>query len=847
MQKIVDKLYKNFKPPKNFVQIKNYLNKHLEISDENCLKTICQFIIFKPIIDFTIHPEVIKNNQHLKIYNNLNIQIPELKSFYSKNKNIFNSLDKNEKPKFLINLYNKILVSFCNKTADKDGIVFTPKQITNFMINFTNKLYNDHFNKSIYDKGIKIIDPFVGTGNYIESFIDLADKTIQSEIFAQEINPIASLLASLNIENQFYLKYNKYIPFYNIKLCDTFKQFEYENQENPLFNNNIYNNKFDIIIGNPPYRAQQNRTNDNNYNDKHAYLDKSIQNTYVYNSIATRKQCVYDSYAKSIKLASLSLNQNGIIALITNNSFIDSISFDGFRYCINNDFNYIYIVNLGGNLRRKEGSKVFNVFNIMVGVSINFFIKKKNSNDHKIFYSRFDDSLKPQITLNNLNNNIKFNQIIPFNQKHIRKDLKTITTQNWFHSNEKDLFNSFISLGNKIVKKVNENDLHKVKDQAIFKNYLLGFATACDKWILNFNYKKLKKNIKKLINNYNYQLDKYKKHKNINKLNYDPTYIKWSRKLLDKIIKYKKLKSFDKSKVTIDSYRPFVKKYLYYSDDIIEKNYKLDLFFINVTEIGSNGFFSLASKKHPESHFVEKCKSFHFYQPTICFSGLAGNNFYSNAVNSFFALLFADKTQGVAYYNQKRENITDWALIHFQTKYNNKYITKKKIFFYVYSILNHPVYKSRFKNDLYRSIPRIPLLKEFNLYYKIGKQLMKMHIYYESYNKQYNKYIINKNNFYVKKMKMIKNEKSFDIIYNDYIQIIDIPNKVLDYKIGEHSAVKWLLLYYQIKKDKDSGLIENPNNPKKPKYIFNLVLKVIQISLDTQKLINKLPKNLNFL
>jgi predicted helicase len=240
--------------------------------------------------------------------------------------------------------------------------------------------------------------------------------------------------------------------------------------------------KISVIIGNPPYNVNQQNENDNNKNREYPVIDKRIKATYVKESKA-QKTKVYDMYARFFRWATDRLNDNGIVAFITNLSFIDAKSFDGFRKVIKDEFDYIYLIDLGGNIR--GGDTTGNVFNIMVGVAIVFLVKKtdKNKLPCQIFY----------YSLTNLNSGAeklhflaghKFEQI---NFKHLQRDEQN----NWINLTDNDFY-SLLSLANKN----NKLAKNKGEEKAVFKLYSLGLASNRDEWVYDFDKQNLANKVK---------------------------------------------------------------------------------------------------------------------------------------------------------------------------------------------------------------------------------------------------------------------------------------------------------------------------------------------------------------
>lgn len=809
---IIKNLSNIVEKPKNFDNFKEYL----KVSDKACLRIYYEYIFIKPILDLTIHKEVLKNNKHLKNYKSLEnnlTDIPELKECYSKIKNELELLEDVHRSDFLIMLYNTIMICFIGKKSDVEGVVYTPKKVTDFMVNSTNELCKKYFNKSIYDRDVRILDPFLGTGNYIESIIESSDDLIESDINGYEINPLSHLIASLNIENKLYLKYKKYIPFNNMKMCDTFRE----------------DGKEFILIGNPPYSRGQSDLNENNKNKKHVELEKIIKDNYGSNSRSQNRNAIYDSYVKAIKWSEQRIGDEGIIVYITNNSFLKGFSFDGMRRCLSKDFNRIYILDLGG----ENGNE--NIFNIKVGVSINFFIKSKKLTDYKINYKRVDEKEKTNSLEGLTLENIKWKRLEliedfdPSKKLFVKRNGKEEIKKSleWFPINNREEFNQLTSMCDQTLKHIMRRGKSDNSIKSIFKFFTTGLITAQDNYLSNFNKYKVFEYVKKSINEYENQRLELEQN-NINDIIYDSTKINWTKHLIGRIRKNEQLDKIDDSKIIKSICRPFTRKYLYFDKVLIDTPASQNLYIpinrpdceniiICVTGIDKDQrrFSSFVSTNCVHFDLITNCQTFPLYV------------YYEDG-------------------NKRYDNITDWSLNEFRNKYSDKSIEKIDIFYYIYGILNHPEYSKKYADNLSKKFPRIPFVKDFHTFSKIGKQLTNLHINYEQVEPYENIIISEKNNisdlYRVVKMKLKdKDKETLKIIYNDHITLENIPRRVLDYKIVKKSPLEYIIDQYKIKIDKKSGHIDDPNDIEDPKKIINLIKRIINVSLKTIDLIEEFP------
>ncbi|MDH6085449.1 N-6 DNA methylase [Chrysosporum ovalisporum TAC611] len=390
-----------------------------------------------------------------------------------------------EKQKFLKALYENFYKAYNPKAADRLGIVYTPNEVVRFMIESVDFLVHQHFGKLLADKNVEILDPATGTGTFITELIDyLPPQSLEykykHEIHCNEVAILPYYIANLNIEYTYKQKMGVYEEFENICFVDTLDNTLFAGKQMDLFAMTVENTSrikrqndktISVIIGNPPYNAKQENFNDNNANRGYGAIDKLIKESYVKYSTAQNNIVLYDMYTRFIRWATDRLGNNGIICFITNSSFLDGRAFDGFRKSISDDFNYIYIVDLHGDVRKnpKLSGTTHNVFGIQTGVAVMLIVKKHDSgfNGCQIFYIRRPELDTADEKLKFLSST-KFNQI-PF--EHITPDRK----HNWINQTDND-FDTLLPLVDKDVKAGKG-------EKAIFKLFSRGVATQRDEWV----------------------------------------------------------------------------------------------------------------------------------------------------------------------------------------------------------------------------------------------------------------------------------------------------------------------------------------------------------------------------
>ena len=740
--------------------------------------------------------------------------------------------DFSQKQGFLNTVYEQFFQGFSIKVADTHGIVYTPQPIVDFMVKSVEHILQTEFGRSMSDTGVHIIDPFVGTGNFIVRIMQELDPISLDrkytadppELQCNEVMLLPYYIASMNIEHEFFTATNRYLPYEGICLVDTFEMAE--GQQMQLFSaaNTARVEKqketdMFVVIGNPPYNIGQVNENDNNKNRKYKTMDERIADTYVKDSKATLRNKLYDPYVKAIRWALDRIGEEGVVAFVTNNSFLDGIAFDGMRKHLATDCNAIYILDLGGNARKGLKVSDANVFGIRIGVSINLFVKKKGnpSEAPSIFYYRSDELWNKKQKFDFLNESQHVGGV-PW--QPVQPDAR----QTWLTEGLHTEFDTFMPMGSKEAKR------SAGEGEAIFGLYSLGVVTSRDNLVYSFDLELLQEQVGTFIEIYNTAVDRKKRHNPKDPVESfidttDP-HIKWSRQIKASL---KKLESsnYAESHFRKALYRPFCQKFLYFDNFWNEERYQQYRIFPTVETERENRVICLTDKGSEKPFMVfmsHQITDFHLVGPgcsSQCFP------FYTYDEDS----------------TNHRENITDWALTHFRTHYADDTITKWDIFHYNYGLLHHPEYREKYEANLKRDLPHIPFTKDFWGFAKAGAQLADLHVNYES-QPEYDKLKFVQTpdtplNWHVEKMKLSKDKTQ--IVYNNFLTLDGIPPKVFDYRLGTRSALEWIIDQYRLKTDKRSGIVNDPNRTDDPQYIVKLIGKVITVSVETVDIIDNLP------
>ncbi|MEK4168356.1 type ISP restriction/modification enzyme [Staphylococcus sp. FSL W8-1268] len=818
-------------------------NINESIDENQAAEMLSQHLITKPIFEALFSEYSFVNNNPVSMAMENIISELEKAGFAKEQENLeplyesikmrAEGVEKSEdKQKIIITLYEQFFKTAFEKTSKKMGIVFTPIEVVDFIIKSVDDVLKKHFGKALASESVHILDPFTGTGTFIIRTLTYLKKQLENgeitlsditrkftqELHANEIILLSYYIAAINIESTFdEINGDKqgYVPFEGIVLTDTFESDEEEGTLNDTYfgkNNERLKKQQDAtitaIVGNPPYSARQESENDDNKNITYPNLDEKIRNDYVQYTNVRNKNTLYDSLFRAFKWSTNRLEGKGVVAYITNSSFIDSQTTSGIRKDLFEEYNYIYILNLRGSVRGKSGIDASkeggNVFDILTGVSINIFIKDE-SDVHEIYYYDIGDYKSKKQKLDFLVDKRSL-QSIDWN--------KTVPDINydWINHRDKDYL-SFIPL---------DSDL-----DGLFLSKSLGVSTNRDIWVYGFNKKSVIENSERMVANFNSEIRRLKHHTTdkLAHINQEKDFISWSSGLKSLFKKGKDI-DLDKSKVRLNLYRPFTKKWIYYDEQIIERPRNHRKNFGNFNEVilvpgtGSRrGFSTIIVDKIPDLNILD--------------AGAQGFSRYNNEKSEFLNL----DTSNI------RESVV-----------KELGLNEEEAFYYTYAVLHSSVYRESYANDLQKSLPRIPKLKNKEQYVEIGRQLAYLHLNYETVPK-YEGLTINKEqknpSYKVEAMKhpKIRNEqgKSVNdktkIIFNKEVTISDIPEQAYKYVVNGKSAIEWIMDQYKVKHDNKSGIIDDPNEfSEDSKYIFNLLLSIINVSMKTLELIDELPE-----
>ena len=737
-----------------------------------------------------------------------------------------------EKQNFLKVVYENFYRVYNPKAADRLGVVYTPNEIVRFMIESADYLTHAHFGKLLADPDVEIIDPATGTGTFITELIDYLPKDklpykYQQEMHANEVAILPYYIANLNIEYTYQQKMGEYVEFPHICFVDTLDNmgFWYKEKQGDLFGFGAENarrikeqntRKISVILGNPPYNANQQNENDNNKNRAYPEIDERIKASYVKHSTA-QKMKVYDMYARFFRWATDRLAENGVVALITNSSFIDAKGFDGFRKSAQREFQEIWIVDLGGDVRKRETG---NVFGIKIGVAVSFMVKDAAQNRPcKIFYTKIAAPTQAE--------KFEWLRAVTFDKLHFDHILPDKDC-NWIQLVDND-FKTLLPL------------MAKKSSETVFGLSSNGVATNRDEWVYDFSKTALAKKARFFIEEYNHEVARWKARKKADNIQEIPdesnpvvdnflharNIIKWSKMMKRDKLRKGKRGAFHKRDIRAALYRPFTAQYLYFGYIPIDMRGQQDVIF-----------------PHADA---ENC--------VIAFNHSASVPFSVLAANTLVDLHFTGDSVCLPLYRYDRdgnrfENITDWGLAQFRAQYGDAetpgraplpQINKIDIFHYIYAVLHHPAYRQTYELNLKREFPRIPFYADFWQWAAWGRQLMELHLHYETVapfpleRKDVPSVSTGKI-----RAKLKADKLKHAIIIDEVTTLTGVPPEAWEYKLGNRSALEWVLDQYKENTPKDSTIAAQFDTYRFAEYkeqVIDLLGRVCAVSVETMKIV----------
>ena len=732
--------------------------------------------------------------------------------------------DYAEKQQFLKAIYEDFYTAYNPAAADRLGVVYTPNEVVDFIIRGTNHLLEKHFGKTLADDNVQILDPATGTGTFITSLInylpeDRLEYKYRNEIHANEVAILPYYIANLNIEYTYQQRTGRYLEFPNLCFVDTLDNLDWQQQgatggavtrqgsfnlgglseENWIRIQEQNEKPISVIMGNPPYNANQQNENDNNKNREYPEVDKRISDTYIASSTA-QKTKQYDMYKRFIRWASDRLADDGIIGFVSNSAFLDARQDDGFRKVAAEEFSELWVIDLKGNARtsgerrRQEAGNIFED-KIRVGVAIYFLIRKQGAQGFRVFYSAVDD----YATARDKTRYIRDNSLLSFEFAEIAPDARS----NWLNQSNSD-FEQLIPLADRRSKPDQRVD----DNQGVFKLTALGVNTARDEWVYDFDARTLRNKALFFADAYNDLLDK--KDEPINPV------IKWSEATRNHFIRGRRI-VYNEKWLTRLVYRPFVIRHFFADvvmNDRLTNNHH-EMFGKNLRQsnkvvnfcVNGRFFYVMASDKLTDWHFTGDTQCLPLYRYT------------------------AD--------GERISNITEWGLQQFQERYADGSISSEDMFAYTYGVLHDPVYRQKYAIDLLREFPRLPFYPEFWDWVKMGQQLLELHIGFESAEPYPLRRVEQAGE--AKRVTLRADMDEGRIILDDVTTLAGVPTDAWRYRLGNRSALEWVLDQYKERKPRDPTIAAKFNTYKFADYkehVIDLLRRVCTVSVATMELVD---------
>ena len=674
-----------------------------------------------------------------------------------------------EKQDFLNSVYEQFFQRFSPDIADTHGIVYTPREIVDYMCRSVEEALKDEFGLTLGSKEVVILDPCTGTGNFVVNLIErmpakALEDAYKNRLFANEVMLLPYYVASLNIEHAYYERAKKYEAFEGLCFVDTLdmaeaQQFGLFTQENTERVEREKKAAITVIVGNPPYNVGQKSENDNNQNRKYKVVDQRVRDTYAKDSRATNKNSLADMYVKFFRWAADRLGErDGIVCFVSNNSLVDQLAFDGMRKHLLKDFDYIDHVDLHGNVRRnpKLSGTTHNVFGIQVGVGITLAVKKKGLKK-RLRYARVPEMWRKREKLDYLEKGkIEWQTLAP-DAEHT-----------WLVPENAGEWREFASM------------------DGLFDLHTTGVKTNRDEVVYDWGRVALTARMKAFIKAYNAEVHRHRADADSDW----PDHVKWSETFKKTAVRGELLKLNEDCAVSA-LYRPYAKQWLYFDRHVIERVYQWPNISGRVIAVPGPG------NRKPLGVLISD---------TILPLDLA-----------------FEKTQCFPL-----SHLKDSAVEQFRAHYKDASITKEDVFHYIYGLLHHAGYRERYAGNLKRALPRIPMAPDFRAFAEAGRELARLHVGYEGVEPWPLEEVVNEGVPYsqaVVKMKLVidkSNQDKRSVVVNGSLTLAGVPEEAFEYRLGSRSAVEWVVDQYQVKGESD------PNREGDAGYIVRLVGQVVR-------------------
>ncbi|OBY33195.1 DEAD/DEAH box helicase [Mycolicibacter kumamotonensis] len=851
-------------------------NLNDSITEADAVSMLAQHLITKPVFDalfaghdFASHNPVSRTMQKMVGTlggTGLEAETARLEGFYESVRRRAAEVSSAEgKQAIIAELYEKFFRIGFKKQAEALGIVYTPTEIVDFILRAADTVSRKHFGRGLTDEGVHILDGFTGTGTFITRLLqsdlipaqDLQRK-YSTELHANEIMLLAYYIAAVNIETTYHALAGKtageddYEPFPGIVLADTFQISEADDSMDSLMfpHNNArieaqLATPINVIVGNPPYSVGQTSANDLNANVKYPTLDRRIEDTYAKRSTAQLKNSLYDSYIRAFRWATDRIGDAGVVGFVSNGGWVKGNTAGGMRLSLAGEYSAVYVYNLRGNQRtageqsRQEGGKVFgsgsrNTVAIFIGVK-----DPRHSGHAEVFYRDIGDYLSREEKL----------RIVDDSQLDA-VDWETITPNldgDWVDQRD-EVFGSWPVIG---AKKPSPNAA------VVFTTYSGGLKSNRDAWCYNFSGNALAANIGRTVDFYNSEVDRIggvvEKNRPIDRLiTVDPTQLSWSDRLKSRLMAQTRI-SLIAGAIVVGCYRPYCKQRVYFDSSLVERPGELPSMFPTPKHENTGYYVVGTGSDKPFSCVMTNSI------PDFSFWGSGSGQFFPRWTYQKAELadgeLALDTTSGdIDEYGYRRiDNITDGIMALYREAVGGQ-LTKDDIFYYVYGLLHHPAYRTKYAADLKKMLPHIPTpqtRERFDQFTDAGRKLADLHVNYEAVEPYPLEVQLkpgadpsNRETWRVEKMQWRSKTDHTAIVYNGNVTIAGIPEEAERYMLGSRSALAWIIDRYQVKTDKASGIVNDPNDwcdeHDDPTYIVDLIKRMTTVAVETMKIVDAL-------
>ena len=736
--------------------------------------------------------------------------------------------DYAEKQQFIKAIYEDFYKAYNPAAADRLGVVYTPNEVVDFIIRGADYLLQKHFGRTLADDNVQILDPATGTGTFITNLInylpaDRLQHKYDHEIHANEVAILPYYIANLNIEYTYRERTGHYREFPGLCFVDTLDNLDWQqrgatggavtrqgafnlgamSEENWLRVQEQNEKDISVIIGNPPYNANQQNENDNNKNRQYPGIDLRIRDTYIADSTA-QKTKQYDMYKRFLRWASDRLADDGIVGFVSNSAFLDARQDDGFRKRVAQEFNELWVVDLKGNARtsgerrRQEGGNVFDD-KIRVGVAVYFLVRRKGSSGFRVFYDAVGDYVRAGEKVGY----IKDRTLADLEFSEIKPDAKN----NWLNQSDSD-FEQLLPVADrqtKLAKTVAD-------EQAVFRLTALGVNTARDEWVYDFDVHSLRDKALFFADTYNAYLD-------ANDFSYS-TLIKWSEATRHHFQRRRRVIYSEANRLQ-SLHRPFIVKH-YFADTVMNDR------------LTSNHYEMFGDNLRQPNQVINLCMN--------------GRFFYSVAAARLTDWHFTGDTQCLPLYRytpdgQRISNITEWGLRQFRERYGDDAISAEDIFAYTYAVLHDPAYREKYAIDLLREFPRLPFYADFSAWVDMGQRLLDLHIGFESA-QPYG--LVREDLDTDAKRVILRADHDAGVIrLDDQTRLTGVPESAWRYCLGSRSALEWVLDQYKERKPRDPTIAAKFNTYRFADYkerVIDLLQRVCTVSVATMRIVDRMPQ-----